>query len=442
LGEGTVGVVYRARHLALGIDVAVKVLKERPDDSDPRFRERFRREAQILARLDHPGIVRVLDVGEQDGRPYIVMELVDGLSLDSWLKQRREAVPEATVQRIMLAVASALAVAHAQGIVHRDLKPANLLITRKGTIKIADLGLARDPGGAHLTRERVMPGTPAYMAPECFTPGLEPGPRIDLYALGVIGYQLAFGRLPYDGSISQVVNGHLGGRADWSPPTTCGRDTVAVIRRLMAHAEAERPVDAASATADLRRLLRGDTPLRSGAASTSSDASNLSRFLGDHLGQSSSEHAGRTIVHTTRGERLLVWLILFAVVAVAVYGFVTFSGGSASRAAPAVRSDDPSVPVVPVIPRAAQPAPIPDIPPALTTEPANGSPTPPAPTAVATEPVAAPPLPVSAAPSTSAVPVAPAPPAVPVPTSSPDAPPPATRTRVIASPGADGLPDK
>jgi serine/threonine protein kinase len=197
LGEGAMGVVYQGHHLTLGLNVAVKVLKMGGENQVAhRYSERFRREAQMAARLNHPGIVRVLDFGEKDDIPYMVMELVDGYSFDEYLRRRNEPVNEVTVQRVLMAVANALISAHDEGIIHRDLKPANLLLTRKGVLKIADLGLAKEHGATALTREKVMVGSPAYMSPESLTPGVTPDSRCDLYSLGVIGYQLAFGQLP------------------------------------------------------------------------------------------------------------------------------------------------------------------------------------------------------------------------------------------------------
>jgi serine/threonine-protein kinase len=378
LGEGAMGVVYQGHHLTLGIDVAVKVLKvDHVNGAAHRYGERFRREAQMAARLSHPGIVRVLDFGEKDGVPYMVMELVDGFSFDEYLRKRNEPVSETTVQRVLLAVANALITAHDEGIIHRDLKPANLLLTRKGVLKIADLGLAKEEGGAALTRDKVMVGSPAYMAPESLTPGTTPDFRCDLYSLGVVGYQLAFGQLPYTGTMVQVANGHLGGKARFDLPSVCGKPTLAIIRKLMQPHRETRYQHAREVVADIRRIITGvhargksSAASSSSTGSASSDFKNLVNFLEGRLGGTSSEVDGKTVVHTTTRERLLVWLMLAGLLAVAVGGYVMGqkpapSAPAASAVAPAATQNPepapaataPQAAVAPVAPAATAPEP-------------------------------------------------------------------------------------
>lgn len=390
LGEGAMGVVYQGHHLTLGMDVAVKVLKiDNANGVAHRYSERFRREAQIAARLNHPGIVRVLDFGDKDGVPFMVMELVDGFSFEEYLRRRNDVVSETTVQRVLLAVANALVTAHDEGIIHRDLKPANLLLNRKGVLKIADLGLAKEDGAAALTREKVMVGSPAYMSPESLTPGVTVDFRCDLYSLGVIGYQLAFGQLPYTGTMVQVANGHLGGKAHFELPTSCGKPTIAIIRKLMRPHREQRYQHAREIVADLRRIItgahsRGRTGSSSSAASSSgsgssaSDFRNIVGFLESRLGGTSSEVDGKKVVHTTTRERVLVWLMLAGMLTVAIVGFVMFGGDG--KPAAKVEAKPAEAPVAPADETA--PAPVPATPSNLPTSTTPDAVTSPAPTTI------------------------------------------------------------
>jgi eukaryotic-like serine/threonine-protein kinase len=341
LGEGAMGVVYQGKHLTLGLDVAVKILKVQTKNSMANnYAERFRREAQMAARLNHPSIVRVLDFGDKDGTPYMVMELVDGYSFDEYLRRRNEPLNEQTVHRVLLSVANALIVAHDEGIVHRDLKPANLLLNRKGVLKIADLGLAKEDGAAALTREKVLVGSPAYMAPESLVPDKKPDHRCDLYSLGVIGYQLTFGQLPYNGSMAEVAQGHLGGRANFALPTVCSKATIAIVKKLMANKREERYQNAREVVADLRRLFTGVHHKSKGASSSAassgsgtSDFRNIVNFLENRLGSKSSEIDGKTVVHTTTRERIIVWLLLIGLISLAIAGYVLFGSPKKPTAA-------------------------------------------------------------------------------------------------------------
>jgi eukaryotic-like serine/threonine-protein kinase len=350
LGEGMVGTVWLGRHRSLDIPVAVKVLRDDKLRNDGRYRERFKREARLAATLDHPGIVRVLDFGDEEGVPFMVMEYVDGASLDRHIRRRKEPWTDHTVLRILLAASQALASAHAQGVVHRDLKPANLLLSSKGHLKIADLGLARMEGGASLTHERVAVGSPAYMAPECFQEGTVADALSDIYSLGVVGYYLAFGRLPYDGSLQDVMHGHIAGSANFTLMTRCAPRTITLIRRMMAVDRTLRMPSANEVAIDARTLLQGGDTTRIGktAGTGSSDLANLSKYLAS----SSSEIDGRTIVHTTTRERRLVWLSLAGVVILAVLGLVYF-GASAPTAVSKIPSSTPAMPPEsPVVPKA------------------------------------------------------------------------------------------
>src|SRR6202045_160071 len=195
LGYGGMGVVYRAWHLRLNRAVALKMLRAGPCARRDEL-ERFLREAQAVAALRHPNIVQVHDVGDVEGRPYFTMEFVEGGDLADQI----QGVPQPARQAATLVatLADAVHVAHQSGIVHRDLKPANVLLTRDGTPKVTDFGLARRlEGNGGLTLSGVPVGTPSYMAPEqARGQKAAIGPATDVYALGAILYELLTGRPP------------------------------------------------------------------------------------------------------------------------------------------------------------------------------------------------------------------------------------------------------
>ncbi len=204
LGRGAMGAVFLAREKALDREVAIKVLP--PEGSAEGERERFRREARIAARLTHPHIVPLHAFGEADGLLYYVMGHVRGESLGSRL---RRGVSLAVARRILTELADALDHAHRNGIVHRDVKPDNVLLEdESGRALLTDFGIARRETNAALTAVGSIVGTPQYMSPEQAAGQALDG-RSDLYSLGVLGYALLAGRLPFEGrSVSDVLVQH------------------------------------------------------------------------------------------------------------------------------------------------------------------------------------------------------------------------------------------
>jgi serine/threonine-protein kinase len=193
LAAGGMGAVWVADDAVLGRQVAVKVLGEALA-GDGLAAERLRREARAAARLGHPGVARVLDLGEDGGRPYLVMELLRGESLAGRLA-RAGALPPAEAARVVAAAADALDAAHRAGIVHRDVKPGNVFLTRDGEVKLLDFGIASASNEAALTGGDLI-GTAAYLAPERVL-GHDATPAADVYALGVLLYELLAGRPPF-----------------------------------------------------------------------------------------------------------------------------------------------------------------------------------------------------------------------------------------------------
>ena len=197
VGQGGMGVVYKARQKSLDRLVALKLLPAALAD-DPAFGDRFQREARTMARLDHPNIVRVHDFGEAEGRFYLLMEFVDGPNLRQVIE--RGGLEPREALRIVPAICDALQYAHDRGIVHRDIKPENVLLDREGHVKITDFGLAKllhhDAGQRTLTRAGQVMGTPHYMAPEQYRTPDDVDHRADIYSLGVVFYEMLTGEVP------------------------------------------------------------------------------------------------------------------------------------------------------------------------------------------------------------------------------------------------------
>jgi serine/threonine-protein kinase len=183
-----------ARDEELDRPVAIKLLAENLAH-DEELRKRFLREGRLAARLSHPNVVKVFDAGEDGGRPYIVMEHVEGETLADVLRRRRRLPVDEAVE-LALQACGGLAHAHASGLVHRDVKPQNLLLAENGTLKIADFGIARAVESSRLTQAGTILGTAAYLSPEQAA-GEEVTAAADLYSLGVVLYELLVGRTPF-----------------------------------------------------------------------------------------------------------------------------------------------------------------------------------------------------------------------------------------------------
>ena len=215
VGQGGMGCVYRARHRQLDRMVALKILAPGTED-DARFEERFLREARALARLDHPGIVRVHDFGRAGARWFLAMEFVEGTTLRELLRGAR-LTPRAALE-IVPQLCDALQYAHDEGVVHRDIKPENVLVDTRGRVKIADFGLAKlvrsaDELGPR-TRSDLVMGTPHYMAPEQATSSRDVDHRADIYSLGVVFYEMLTGELPIGRFEAPSKRAHIDERLD------------------------------------------------------------------------------------------------------------------------------------------------------------------------------------------------------------------------------------
>ena len=239
IGQGAMGLVYRAYHVQLQRTGAVKVLQGIAPDPDSTAR--FRHEAQAIAQMRHPNIVNVYDFGEHDGTPYMIIEYVPGGSLANRLSQGP--LDPAESLKYLRGIASGLDYAHGLGIVHRDVKPANVLLEKDDTPVLADFGLAKLLQGSSLkSMTGVTTGTPAYMAPEQVT-GSKVGPAADRYALATIAYEMLTGVIPFDGEgLMELLYAHV--HREPSPPSarnhSLGPRVDAVIMRGLAKDPAAR----------------------------------------------------------------------------------------------------------------------------------------------------------------------------------------------------------
>ena len=259
IGHGGMGEVFAAHDLRLDREVALKLLRSDLAEQDG-MRERVVAEARLAARLTHPHVVGVLDTGEQDGRPFVVMERLSGRTLGDELADG--AMPAERVRDVGLQVLRALAAAHDLGIVHRDVKPGNILDAGVGTWKVADFGIAKwVHADETLTGTGELLGSPSYLAPERIE-GEQAGPASDLYAVGVLLYEALCGRKPFEGDDPFALATAIRDGA-YEPPAAVFPDAdpaiVAVIERAMQRDPAERYESAeAMAAALLRGGRRGD----------------------------------------------------------------------------------------------------------------------------------------------------------------------------------------
>ncbi|MFI5402906.1 MAG: serine/threonine-protein kinase [Planctomycetota bacterium] len=245
LGRGGMGVVYKATQLSLNRPVAIKVLPEEVC-GQPQFTERFKREVDILARLSHPNVVTVFERGEIEGRLYVVMEYVHGTALRDVMK--KGPLPSAEALVIVRGVLAALEHAHGKGIIHRDIKPENVLVAPGGIVKVADFGLSRLLGPAdatRLTHTNLLLGTYEYMAPEQREKAKEADERADIYATGVVLYEMLAGELPI---------GHFAALSR-KRPKECDSRIDEIVERSLAKAPGDRYQHASEMGAAVSRVL-------------------------------------------------------------------------------------------------------------------------------------------------------------------------------------------
>ncbi|MFC5663085.1 serine/threonine-protein kinase [Kitasatospora misakiensis] len=405
IGGGGMGAVWRAEDAVLGRPVAVKILHPALLE-DGNFAERFRREARLLAALDHPGIVDVHDYGEEeppdaaDGErlAYLVMELVDGRPLHQVLAADGAFPPDRALGLLAEAL-DALHAAHRRGIVHRDVKPSNLMLRTDGRVTVTDFGIARTMAGTRLTASHAVIGTALYMAPEQ-AEGKPITPAADLYAIGVVGYELLTGKPPFTGEgMLEVALKHLR-----EPVPELPEGVPPAVRAFLATALAKDPdgrfADAAAMAAAARAAADGEAAAVPPAAAPPPAVPAAPVRPADDLGE---VEPSAVVVATTEPSRrtrrrgFLVPVVLPIVISVG-----TATALLVDRSPFISQAQEPSSPPVTTVTVTAQPA---AAPPTGAASPASSATSPAAPTtAPPTSASTTPPKPTAGTPATTASP--------------------------------------
>lgn len=341
VGHGSMADVYRATHLTSGKPAAIKVVHAHLLDQ-PGFLERFKREAESLAALQHPHIVHLVEFVCQPGEAYLVMEYVGGGMMETRLDQQRLSQEELPLEQVldwMESIASAVDFAHTRGLIHRDLKPANILFRETGEPVLTDFGLAHLLGHTRLSGSNAITGTPAYLSPEQAR-GLSGDVRSDIYSLGVILYEILTGQTPFQGSSVSIVFKHI---SEPPPsPRLLGRylppGVEAVVMRCLAKNPTERYQSAQAMVRALRAAINRARPAATDEQPrTPSNAASAVRekTVVEHRGRAALANAPlppRRVAPPSTPSRFLLPAIILLLAAAALAALGWWGVARASRA--------------------------------------------------------------------------------------------------------------
>lgn len=262
VGEGGLGVVYKARQLSIGRVVALKVLHEKWMGDDE-FRKRFLVEARIVGRLSHPNLIQVIDVGRHRNQLYYSMEFVDGDTVEKIIENSPDGqMPVGDALDVIFQVAGALQYLAGRKIVHRDVKPGNIMVTRKGLAKLGDFGFVKSSLDSVLSPDGEILGTPDYISPEAANGERNIDFRSDIYSLGVTFYHMLAGRPPFSGSSSEVLDSHIYHRPPDIAEACPGlpKNVAAIVRKMMEKKPEDRYQTYDALFADLELARREHAP--------------------------------------------------------------------------------------------------------------------------------------------------------------------------------------
>lgn len=354
LGRGGMGAVYKGVQRTLDRPVAIKILPPDLDDAEGNYAERFKNEAKMMAKMDHPAIVAVFDFGEtSEHQLYFVMAFIDGTDVDRMIHEQGR-LPAEHALAVTAHVCDALAYAHARGVVHRDIKPANVLINMEGQVKVADFGLAKasEAGAGALTKTGLAMGTPDYVAPEALILGANVDGRADLYAVGVMLYQMLTGVVP---------------RGAWKPASVVvpglDRRFDDIIDRAMQTDPADRYPSAEELRRDLDVILTTPMVQERGESSVAIPkqvllASQSRRAPAKKLATSAPAAAAVKSSAPAKPEpSKLPWVIGIAAVVVLGLGGVVMMGKRGGKEKAVTPAPIASRPVTPPAPNKAEPKP-------------------------------------------------------------------------------------
>lgn len=304
IAQGGMNPVYKGLHTGLEQEVAIKVL-DRAALEDPAVRTRFINEAKIQASLSHPNVIKVLNYLEQDETVFLIMEYINGETLDVLIK-KAGALPVDRATTIFSSVLEAVAFMHAKGIVHRDIKPANIMISYDGFVKVMDFGIARTMGESGKTQAGIRMGTLWYMSPEQIR-GEDATVSSDIYALGATLYQMVTGQVPFSGSLEfDIMKGHL--EKPPQPPWQINNGITKELGEIILTALAKRREERYQNAGEFLAALRGISP-----------AQDATRAIGER-----PQQGMRWNVRRISGNRNRILLLAAVCIALALLAVVVF----------------------------------------------------------------------------------------------------------------------